>query len=79
MRGYVQIDVDIDDVVSGLNDREKQELVDELFEQGIIAQKDKRNIDSDSDFDMAVEKLIGNKHRLTIEEESLIFTISNRI
>ena len=77
MRGYVSINVEIEDVISELSDREKQELVEELFDKGIIAKKDIRSYDDD--FDIAVKKLIGNKHRLTIEEESIIFTISNRI
>ena len=77
MRSYVSIDVDVEDVISELSDREKQELVDELFNEGIIAKNDKRSYDDD--FDIAVEKLIGNKHRLTLDEESLIFTICNRL
>jgi hypothetical protein len=77
MRGYVSIDVDIEDVISELSNSEKQELVDDLFKDGYIAKGDKRNLDDD--FDIAVEKLIGNKHRLTLDEESIIFTICNRL
>lgn len=77
MRGYVQIDVDIDDFMSALTDREKQELVDDLFEEGFIPKK--MNVEYDSDFDKLVSKIIGNKHQLTIDEERIICEIAERI
>jgi len=80
MRGYVTInqEVDIDDVLAELSNKEKQELVDELFEDGFIAKKDTRTY-LDSDFDIQVSKLIGNKHKLSSEDEATVLHIANKI
>jgi hypothetical protein len=76
-----RIDIDINDILYDMSDYEKQELVDELYEDGYVAKDDVRN-DSDgdgSDWDEAVRKLIGNKWRLTSEDEETILRITNKI
>jgi hypothetical protein len=76
----ISIDVSIDDIVWGMTDYDKQELVDELFDEGFVAKKDPRSDDSDgSDWDEAVMKLLGNKWRLSNEDEETILKIANKI
>ena len=75
------IDIDIDDILWGMSDYEKQELVDDLYEDGYVAKKDPiKGNDSDSlgDFDLAISKLIGNSWRLTTEDEETILRIANK-
>ncbi len=78
---YISVDVDIDDVLWGMSDYEKQQLVDDLFDDGYVAKKDQRSNSgaTDSDWDEAVAKLIGNKWRLTTEDEETILRITNKI
>ena len=77
------IDIDLDDILWGLSSYEKQELVDDLYDDGFVAKKDSRSeLDEDGnidDFDAAVRKLIGNKWRLTSEDEETILKITNKI
>jgi hypothetical protein len=78
--GYVSVDVDIDDVLWSLSSYEKQELVDDLYDGGYIAKKDYRSENNQySDWDEAVEKLKGNKWRLSKEDEETILQITNKI
>ena len=76
---YVSVDVDIDDVLWGMSSSEKQELVDDLYEDGYIPKpfQDKANRHTD-DFSKACKKLIGQSWRLTREEEEFIINISKR-
>ncbi len=78
---YVNLDVDIDDILSGLSGREKQQLVDELYEDGYVPKQVEEIIDNhnDSDFDEQVKKLIGNSWRLTKEDEQTILKITNKL
>ncbi len=78
---YVNLDVDIDDILSGLSGREKQQLVDELYEDGYVPKQVEEIIDNDndSDFDEQVRKLIGNSWRLTKEDEETILKITNKL
>jgi hypothetical protein len=77
---YISVDVDIDDVLYSMSDWEKQQLVDELYDDGYIAKKDPRSDESsDSDWDEAVTKLLGNKWRLSKEDEETILRITNKI
>jgi hypothetical protein len=76
----VSIDVSIDDIVWGMTDYDKQELVDELFDEGFVAKKDPRSDEGEgSDWDEAVMKLLGNKWRLSNEDEQTILRITNKI
>jgi hypothetical protein len=73
----MNIDIDIDDILWSMSNAEKQELVDDLYDDGYIPTKLQKS-DSDSDFDEACGKLKGNNWRLTKEEEAFIMKISER-
>lgn len=77
----ISVDVDIEDILWGMSDYEKQDLVNELYDEGFIAKKDSRYIDEDnaSDFDDEVRKLLGNSWRLSKEDEQTILRITNKI
>ncbi len=76
----ISVDVDIEDILWGMSDWEKQQLVDDLFDDGYVAKKDYRSEDNQySDWDEAVTKLLGNKWRLTTEDEQTILRITNKI
>jgi hypothetical protein len=76
----ISVDVDIEDILWGMSDWEKQQLVDDLFDDGYIAKKDPRSGESsDFDWDEAVTKLMGNKWRLSKEDEETILRITNKI
>ena len=78
MRGYVNVDVDIDDVISSLSDREVQELVDELYEDGYVAKKDK-SVSTDDAWNDQTSKLFNNRWRLSEEDQKTILQITNKI
>lgn len=77
------IDIDIDDIVYGMMDYEKQELVDELYEDGYVAKKDPRyDMDENgfiNEFDEEVAKLIGNGWKLSKEDEETILKITKKL
>lgn len=76
------IDIDIDDILYSLSSYEKQELADELYDDGFVP-KQMGGVHpddaSESDFDREVNKLIGNAWRLTAEDEAVILKIANKI
>ena len=78
------IDIDIDDIMYGLSRNEKQELVDELYEDGYCPKALEGTLKDDeiqypTDFDLQVKKLIGNSWRLSKEDEETILRITNKI
>jgi hypothetical protein len=74
------IDVDIDDILYGLTSWERQELIDELYDAGYIpTDLEKKQSKSDDDWDEAVEKLKGNKWRLSNEDTEIILKITSKI
>ena len=77
------IDIDIDDIVYGMMDYEKQELVDELYEDGYVAKKDPRYDMNENgfsnEFDEEVAKLIGNGWKLSKEDEETILKITKKL
>ena len=74
------IEFDIDEIVYGLMSWEKQDLIDELYEAGYTpTQLEKKQSKSDNDWDEAVEKLKGNKWRLSKEDEETILKIKDKI
>jgi len=62
------IDIDIDDILYSLAGYEKQELADQLYDDGYCP-KQVGN----------VRKLLGNKWRLSKEDEETILRIANKI
>lgn len=79
----ISIDVDIDDMLYNLSDREKQKLVDELYDDGFvqtqISTDDSNNNLLDVMWTESVTKLLNNRHMLTSEDEEIIKKISNKI
>jgi len=74
------IDVNIDDILYGLTSWERQELIDELYDAGYIpTDLEKKQSKSDDDWDEAVEKLKGNKWRLSNEDTETILKITSKI
>ena len=76
----VSVDVDIDDILWSATNRDKQELADRLYEDGIRATKDTDETykNPETEFDEACLKLFGQGWRLTREEEEFIISISKR-
>ena len=72
----ISVDIDINDILWEMSKRDKQILVDELYEDGYIP-KPLINNHSD-DFSLACKKLMGQAWRLTREEEEFIINISKR-
>jgi hypothetical protein len=73
------IDIDIDDILWGMSDREKQELVDDLYEDGYIAKKDDDAKSTDDAWNEEVYKLFNSKWRLSKEDEETILNITKKI
>ena len=82
----LNVDVDLDDVISSLSDRKIQCLVDELYDDGYLPTKlDSYNIPTKLDsynifitndeFGEMVSKLNGTRLTLTPEDESIIRNI----
>lgn len=69
------------DVLDELSNNQRQQLADELYDLGFIPKQIGVTVtpNADSDFDKLVGKIIGNKHRLTIDEERIICEIAEKI
>lgn len=77
---YINIDIDIDDIISSMGSYDKQQMVDELYDDGYVAKQVKQVIDEDlDDWDEAILKLKGNKWRLSKEDEETILRITNKL
>jgi hypothetical protein len=77
---YVSVQIDIDDIISDLTNREKQELVDKLYEDGFTPVSYIPAIQpSLNDFDSNVSKIVGNGWRLSQEDIDIILNISNKL
>jgi hypothetical protein len=59
--------------------REKQELVDDLYEDGYIAKKDDDAKSTDDVWNEEVYKLFNSKWRLSKEDEETILNITKKI
>jgi hypothetical protein len=89
---YINVDVDIDDVLDSLSDREKQNLVDELYDEGFYQSEFESQLDASGEFGAdyanasvphglyleAVVKLRSNYLNLTPVEEEIIMSIAKR-
>ena len=73
----LNVDVDLDDVISSLSDRKIQCLVDELYDDGYLPTKlDSYNtFITNDEFGEMVSKLNGTRLTLTPEDESIIRNI----
>ena len=75
----IDIDIDIDDILYSLSSYEKQQLADELYEDGYLAKKDDSEKSTDDEWNEQVNKLFNNKWRLSKEDEETILKITNKI
>ena len=77
------IDIDIDEIISGMLGYEKQELADELYEAGYVPTQINGTLSDplqkDTEFDEQVKKLVGNSWRLSKEDEETILRITNKL
>lgn len=80
---YISVDVDINDVLWSMGDRDKQKLVDELYDEGFTPEELKKKLDppthaAENIFNEALDKIKGKWNMLTEEEETIIINISKR-
>jgi hypothetical protein len=80
---YISVDVDINDVLWSMGDRDKQKLVDELYDEGFTPEELEKKLDppthaAESIFNEALDKIKGKWNMLTEEEETIIINISKR-
>jgi hypothetical protein len=84
---YINIDVDLADVIEQLSSREKQKLVDALYDDGYYQTELEKELDSNVEstvslneqlFRIEVSKIHSNYFNLTNEEEELIMKIGKR-
>jgi hypothetical protein len=76
---FINIDVDIDDIISNMSSYDKQMMVDELYADGYIAKKDDEAKSTDDEWNEQVHKLFNNKWRLSNEDEETILKITKKI
>lgn len=77
---YINIDIDIDDIISSMGSYDKQQMVDDLYDDGYVAKQVKQVIDEElDDWDEAILKFKGNKWRLSKEDEETILRITNKL
>ena len=84
---YISVDVDVDDVLVALSDRELQRLADDLYDDGYYQAKLEEKLASDDDstvslneqlFRREVSKIHSNYLNLTNEEIQIIEGIAKR-
>jgi len=75
----ITVDIDIEDMLWEMSKREKQNLVDDLYNDGYTPKpfQNEANRYTD-DFSNACRKLIGQSWRLTRKEEEYIINLSKR-
>ena len=79
-RFYEQTELDIypDEFIESCSEKEKRELW-EILKDEYDSSVNLTDNCLDSMFNEQVFKLIGNRHRLTTEEENLILSIANKL
>jgi hypothetical protein len=81
---YINVDIDLGTIYDDLSSSEKDYLVDWLKEDGHIEEPEVNEFPSsenykDDDWVETIQKLAKNRHQLTLEEEELIKSISNKL
>lgn len=81
---YVNVDVDLEDVYNDLSTSARNTLVGWLKEDGYIEDPETNEFPSsetykDDEWVGIIQKLAKNRHQLTLEEEELIKSISNKL
>jgi hypothetical protein len=82
------MNIDLDEIIDGLSSYEKQELVDELYQDGFYQKELEKQIEGFYDYDNAslneqmfreqLAKISSNYLSLTNEEQEIILKISKR-
>jgi hypothetical protein len=82
------MNIDLDEIIDGLSSYEKQELVDELYQDGFYQKELEKQIEVFYDYDNAslneqmfreqLGKISSNYLSLTNEEQEIILKISKR-
>lgn len=85
---YINMDIDLDDIIDGLSSYEKQELVDELYVDGYYQKELEKQIYAGSDYDNVslnerlfreqLGRITSNYLNLSTEEQEIILKISKR-
>jgi|688.fasta_scaffold245185_1 hypothetical protein len=85
---YINMNIDLDEIIDGLSSYEKQELVDELYQDGFYQKELEKQIEGFYDYDNAslneqmfreqLAKISSNYLSLTNEEQEIILKISKR-
>jgi hypothetical protein len=78
----INVDIEVSEILWNLSSYEKQELTDDLFDEGYTPNNSPDTIESSNDgeeFDVVVSKLLGNSWKLTKEDEETILRIANKI
>lgn len=79
---YVSVDIDLDDVLNNLSDRDIQYLIKCLKEDGHAIQEEAEIAPKsimEMEWDEVCTKLQNSQLRLTAEEELIIKSIANRL
>ena len=85
---YINMNIDLNEIIDGLSSYEKQELVDELYQDGFYQKELEKQIEGFYDYDNAslneqmfreqLGKISSNYLSLTNEEQEIILKISKR-
>jgi len=80
---HAEVELDVNEIYENLSDREILKLVDLFVEEGLVIstdtiRKEKMSL-MDEQWKETMLKLIGNRHRLSNEDEETIKTISNKL
>jgi ABC-type histidine transport system ATPase subunit len=78
-----EIDLDIEDIYENLSDREVNKLIKLLAEEGEVISTNTSKNESisflDEEWKKTLIKLMGNRHRLSNEDEEIIKQIANKL
>ena len=84
---YVNVDIPLDDILSGMGSKEKQRLADDLFADGYYQTELEKEIEGGADCDVSaneqlfreeLNKIRHNYLNLTTEEQEVIQKIGKR-
>lgn len=84
---YISVNIDIDDIISGMSRYDRRIFFEAMQEDGCISESciitndgtvEAPTAKSVDDFDRALQKLYGNGWKLTREEEDYIINLSKR-
>jgi len=75
----ISIDIELDDILFEMSSRQKQMVVDELYDDGYVPSQLEKKMVVGEEFNNACRKLIDNSWRLTREEEEFIISLARRI